>query len=27
MYRFHPSLKWDRGYPKQNHIVEQITQL
>jgi cation diffusion facilitator CzcD-associated flavoprotein CzcO len=27
MYRFHPSIRWDGGYPKQNQIVEQITQL
>jgi cation diffusion facilitator CzcD-associated flavoprotein CzcO len=27
MYRFHPSIKWDGGYPKQNQIVEQVTQL
>ena len=27
LYRFHPSVKWKGGYPKQNQIVEQITQL
>lgn len=27
MYRFHPSVKWDGGYPKQNQIVHQIQQL
>lgn len=27
MYRFHPSIKWDGGYPKQNQIVGQIEQL
>lgn len=27
MYRFHPSIKWDQGYPKQNQIVEQVEQL
>ncbi|KAL2417962.1 hypothetical protein ABEF95_002298 [Exophiala dermatitidis] len=27
MYRFHPSIKWDEGYPKQNQIVGQIRQL
>ena len=27
MYRFHPSVKWEGGYPKQNQIVDQITQL
>jgi cation diffusion facilitator CzcD-associated flavoprotein CzcO len=27
MYRFHPSTKWDGGYPKRNQIVEQIAQL
>jgi uncharacterized NAD(P)/FAD-binding protein YdhS len=27
MYRFHPSIKFDGGYPKQNQIVEQIRQL
>lgn len=27
MYRFHPSVKWSEGYPKQNQIVDQIQQL
>lgn len=27
MYRFHPSIKWDSGYPKQNQIVEEVRQL
>ena len=27
MYRFHPSVKWSEGYPKQNQIVDQIRQL
>jgi hypothetical protein len=27
MYRFHPSIKWERGYPKQNQIVDQVRQL
>lgn len=27
MYRFHPSVKWDGGYPKQNQIVDQVRQL
>lgn len=27
MYRFHPSVQWDGGYPKQNQIVEQIEKL
>ena len=27
MYRFFPSVKWDGGYPKQNQIVGQITQV
>ena len=27
MYRFHPSIKWSGGYPKQNQIVDQIIQL
>lgn len=27
MYRFHPSIKWKGGYPKQNQIVDQITKL
>lgn len=24
MYRFHPSVRWTRGYPSQGQIVEQI---
>jgi hypothetical protein len=27
MYRFHPSVKWSEGYPKQNQIVDQVRQL
>ena len=27
MYRFHPSIKFDGGYPKQNQIVGQVQQL
>ena len=27
MYRFHPSVKWSRGYPDRQQIVSQITQL
>lgn len=27
MYRFHPSITWDGGYPKQNQIVEQVREL
>ncbi|MCJ1284652.1 hypothetical protein MMC26_003987 [Xylographa opegraphella] len=27
MYRFHPSVKWDGGYPDRHQIVSQITQL
>jgi len=27
MYRFHPSIKWEGGYPKQNQIVGQIEKL
>jgi hypothetical protein len=27
MYRFHPSVKWDSGYPKQNQIVGQVREL
>lgn len=27
MYRFHPSIKWEEGYPKQNQIVDQVRQL
>jgi hypothetical protein len=27
MYRFHPSVKWDGGYPKQHQIVDQIRKL
>ncbi len=27
MYRFHPSVRWNRGYPDRKQIVSQITQL
>ncbi|MCJ1290116.1 hypothetical protein MMC34_001652 [Xylographa carneopallida] len=27
MYRFHPSVKWSRGYPDRQQIVSQISQL
>ncbi|CZT01098.1 related to ACB 4-hydroxyacetophenone monooxygenase [Rhynchosporium graminicola] len=27
MYRFHPSIKWTGGYPNQQQIVSQITEL
>jgi len=27
MYRFHPSVRWGGGYPKQNQIVNQIRKL
>jgi len=27
MYRFHPSVRWKRGYPDRKQIVSQITQL
>lgn len=27
MYRFHPSVKWSRGYPNRDQIVSQITEL
>lgn len=27
MYRFHPSVKWDGGYPDRQQIVSQITKL
>lgn len=27
MYRFHPSIKWNKGYPGRNQIVEQIQDL
>ena len=27
MYRFHPSVKWTKGYPDRQQIVSQITQL
>ena len=27
MYRFHPSIKWDTGYPHQQQIVDQVKQL
>jgi cation diffusion facilitator CzcD-associated flavoprotein CzcO len=27
MYRFHPSIRWNSGYPNQQQIVSQITEL
>lgn len=27
MYRFHPSVKWERGYPNRQQIVSQVRQL
>ncbi|KAJ1333001.1 dimethylaniline monooxygenase (N-oxide forming) [Microdochium nivale] len=27
MYRFHPSVKWDRGYPDRQQILSQVRQL
>jgi hypothetical protein len=27
MYRFHPSVRWEKGYPNKETIVSQITQL
>ncbi|QPH02574.1 hypothetical protein C2857_006786 [Epichloe festucae Fl1] len=27
MYRFHPSIQWERGYPDRKQIIEQVTQL
>lgn len=27
MYRFHPSVKWGKGYPDRQQIVSQITEL
>ncbi|KAF2008458.1 FAD/NAD(P)-binding domain-containing protein [Aaosphaeria arxii CBS 175.79] len=27
MYRFHPSVKWDKGYPDRKQIVSQVTEL
>jgi hypothetical protein len=27
MFRFHPSVKWERGYPNRQQIVSQVTQL
>lgn len=27
MYRFHPSVTWERGYPDRKQIVEQVTKL
>src|SRR4051794_10542880 len=27
MYRFHPSIEWEGGYPKQNQIVTQVEKL
>lgn len=27
MYRFHPSVQWNRGYPNRQEIVSQVQQL
>lgn len=27
MYRFHPSVQWNDGYPSRNEIISQITKL
>ncbi|KAF2495683.1 FAD/NAD(P)-binding domain-containing protein [Lophium mytilinum] len=27
MYRFHPSIKWNKGYPNRQQIVSQVTEL
>lgn len=27
MYRFHPSIRWDRGYPDRQQILSQLRQL
>lgn len=27
MYRFHPSVKWEQGYPDRNQILDQVRQL
>lgn len=27
MYRFHPSVKWERGYPDRQQILSQLRQL
>ncbi|KAL7627264.1 hypothetical protein AAE478_001453 [Parahypoxylon ruwenzoriense] len=27
MYRFHPSVKWDRGYPDRQQIISQVKQV
>lgn len=27
MYRFHPSVKWERGYPDRQQILSQVRQL
>lgn len=27
MYRFHPSVKWERGYPDRQQIVNQVKQV
>lgn len=27
MYRFHPSVRWRRGYPNREEILEQVQQL
>lgn len=27
MYRFHPSVKWERGYPDRQQIISQVRQV
>lgn len=27
MYRFHPSVQWQRGYPDRRQIIDQVRQL
>lgn len=27
MYRFHPSVRWERGYPDRQQIISQVQQL
>lgn len=27
MYRFHPSVQWDRGYPDRQQIISQVKQV
>lgn len=27
MYRFHPSVRWERGYPDRQQIISQVRQL